>query len=72
MFWAKYPRPATLGLSLAVALFTGGCRQDINGGPGGEPGTKASAATEVGGGVTSDSPGGANVGPNQGKGAGGR
>jgi hypothetical protein len=67
MFEVKHLRPATCGLALTIALSTLGCRQDINGAPGGEPGAKASAATEVGGGVTSDSPGGGNITPSEGK-----
>lgn len=52
-----------LGLSLLVAGCSDNPREAGGGG-------KASGATEVGGGVTSASPGGGNVRPNEGTGAG--
>jgi hypothetical protein len=65
MFVAKHLRLLILGLTSALLIPLGGCRGDEDP-PGGAPGAKASAATEAGGGVTSDSPGGGNVGPAEG------
>jgi hypothetical protein len=59
---------ATMALTtLALTLLAAGCTDNPR-----EPsgGGKADAATERGGGVTTASPGGANVQPNEGTGAG--
>lgn len=64
MTMVRQLRLAPLGLALAISLPFAGCTDD-DGKPG-APGAKASAATEAGGGVTSDSPGGGNVRPNEG------
>jgi hypothetical protein len=50
-------------LTLALTMLAAGCTDNPR-----EPagGGKANAATERGGGVTTASPGGANVGPNEG------
>jgi hypothetical protein len=69
MAWRKSLRVAMLFSMLVLPLLAVGCT-DNEREPGG--GGKASGATEVGGGATSASPGGANVQPNEGTNAGGR
>jgi hypothetical protein len=66
----KLMRMATMVSAMGLLVLAAGCT-DNQRDPGG-PGGQATGATERGGGVTSASPGGPNVGPNQGTGPGGR
>jgi hypothetical protein len=68
MVLRKSFRAAMLLSMLILPLLTAGCSDNPRE-PGGGGG-KASGATEVGGGVTTASPGGANVQPNEGTNAG--
>lgn len=71
MAWRKSSRrwrAAMLLSMLGLCALTAGCSDNPREAGGG--GGKASGATEVGGGVTSASPGGGNVRPNEGTGAG--
>jgi hypothetical protein len=63
MFWRKCLRVVMVSSVLGLPLLASGCSDNPRE-PGG--GGKASGATERGGGVTSDSPGGPNVRPNEG------
>ena len=63
----RWRRGAMLLAMLVLPLLTAGCSDDARE-PGG--GGKADGTTEVGGGVTSASPGGGTVRPNEGTNAG--
>ncbi len=68
MTMVRFFRLASLGLALALSLPFAGCTND-DGKPS-APGPKASTPPEATGGVTTASPGGANVRPNEGTNAG--
>ncbi len=65
MFARKWLRLATTALMIGLPVLAAGCggddKRDV-----GAPGGKADASTERGGGVTTGTPGGPNVTPNQG------
>ena len=62
MFVRKCLRLATVLLMLGLPMLASGCdsKRDV-----GQPGGKANAATELGGGETTASPGGPNVTPDE-------